>query len=118
MEQRLNALNMTQALNAYSTHADLLNARSKTKDPRVQAQLAPLEHRAFAREFATESPISAAVSLPFAIPLYTLSKKLGLQNSRTPGSMEQMTQGFRGLGEGLGIAGRSMLDQLSAFGRN
>ena len=111
------AQDFMKSLSAYSSHAELLGARSKTKDPKVQAQLAPLEHRAFAREFATESPVAAAVSLPFAIPAYSVAKALGLQKARSPASWEEMRQGFTGLGEGLGNAGQNMLNQLQTFGR-
>lgn len=89
---------------AKASHAELLATRSKIdrKDKELQNKLAPLEHRAFAREFATESPIKASVSLPFAIPLYTASKALGLQpNARSDASIEEMMQGYKGLVEGV-----------------
>lgn len=118
MDKRLAALDMTRALSALSPHAELLGARGRTTDPRVQAELAPMEHRAFAREFAQESPIRAAVSLPFAIPAYTAAKAVGLQNARSPASWEEMKQGFIGLNEGLGVEGlrQSILQKLQSFG--
>jgi len=117
MDRRTNALDFAKALGSYSTHSELMGARSRTNDPAIQAQLAPMEHRAFAREFATESPLKAAVSLPFAIPAYTASKFLGLSNARSPASLNEMVQGFAGLGEGLGAAGKNWLTQLQAYGR-
>lgn len=100
---QINVLEMIakMGLNTQSSHSDLYQARSKTKDPAMQAELAPLEHRAFAREFAQESPALASVSLPFAIPAYTMAKALGLQKARSPASMKELTQGYIGLHEGL-----------------
>ncbi|AVO23112.1 hypothetical protein RIVERRIDER_24 [Xanthomonas phage RiverRider] len=83
-------------------HADLLNLRANIPpdDPR-QIELAPMEHRAFAREWAKSSPVMASLSLPFAIPAYTAGKSVGLINARTPASMTQMTEGYKGMWEGL-----------------
>lgn len=80
-------------------HSDLYNMRAQ--QPANQNELAPYEHRAFAREFMQESPLAAAVSLPFAIPAYTAYKAMGLGNSRSQPSLEQMKQGYVGYGEGL-----------------
>ena len=63
--------------------------------------LGAYEHRAFAREFAEENPIKAAASLPVAIPAYTAAKAMGLTGARSGASLEEMKQGFIGLGEGL-----------------
>jgi hypothetical protein len=90
------------------SHAELYARREKARGPGEQKRLAAYEHRAFAREFAEESPVKAAVSLPIAIPLYSAAKALGVdkvfgtdESKRTPASMEEMKQGFLGLGEGL-----------------
>ena len=80
-------------------HAEIMRLRGEPGAD--QARLAPFEHRAFAREFAQESPVKAAISLPFAIPAYTASKVLGMQKSRSPASMEEVKQGYIGLAEGL-----------------
>ena len=66
-----------------------------------QGMLAPFEHRAFAREFAQESPWQAAVSLPFAIPAYTAAKAAGLTSARSPASLDEMFAGYHGLAEGM-----------------
>jgi hypothetical protein len=66
-----------------------------------QGMLAPAEHRAFAREFTRESPLRAAVSLPFAIPAYTAAKALKLHPSRSPASFAEIGAGYAGLWEGL-----------------
>lgn len=97
-------LKLIASLSPKSSHADLLAARNKIDRNNKDAhnKLAPLEHRAFAREFATESPVKASVSLPFAIPLYTASKVLGLQpKARSDASIEEMMQGYKGLVEGV-----------------
>lgn len=86
-------------------HPDLVQLRDQfNNNPQAQAMLAPAEHQAFAREFATESPFKAAVSLPFAIPAYTAAKYLGLPiaaNSRSQPSMDEISAGYKGLGQGL-----------------
>lgn len=43
----------------------------------------------------------ATASLPFAIPAYTAAKAVGAVSARSPASFDEMTQGYRGLGEGL-----------------
>ena len=84
------------------SHADLLSLRNSlaNDDPRHR-EIAPFEHRAFAREWAQESPLLASASLPFAIPAYTAAKALGAVSARSPASLDEMTEGYRGLGEGL-----------------
>lgn len=97
-------LKLIASLSPKSSHSELLDVRGKVdrNDKDLQNKLAPLEHRAFAREFAQESPIKAAVSLPFAIPLYTASKALGFQpKARSDASVEEMMQGYKGLVEGI-----------------
>lgn len=84
---------------ASMSHAELYLKR--TRAGAAQDKLAPMEHRAFAREFAQESPVKAAVSLPFAIPAYTAAKALGISKARSKASVEEMKQGFIGLAEGL-----------------
>lgn len=79
--------------------SDLYQLRSKTKDPLQQALLAPYEHRAYAREQVAENPAMA----PFyaaAVPAYQAFKSL-YGTSRTPASLNQVTQGWTGVGEGL-----------------
>lgn len=80
-------------------HAALYNMRSKPGAD--QGMLAPQEHRAFAREWAQESPVIAGASLPFAIPAYQLAKLLGLQKARTPASLDELFAGYHGYAEGM-----------------
>jgi len=85
---------------ANMSHAQLYAMRQNApKD--AQSLIGPYEHQAFAREFAQESPISAAISLPFAIPAYTAAKALGLQKTRSPASLDEIIQGYKGLAQGL-----------------
>lgn len=81
------------------SHAELYRLRGQPGAD--QALLAPFEHRAFSREFVQENPLAASVSLPVAIPLYMLAKKLGLQKARSPASVDEMFAGYQGLIEGL-----------------
>ena len=82
------------------SHEELLRLRAATKDPARQAELAPMEHQAFAREQVQSNPLSA-LGLLGAIPAYQLAKLLGLQEARTPPSMAQLLAGFKGIGQGL-----------------
>jgi hypothetical protein len=78
-----------------------LYAMRRQAPANMQGMLAPLEHRAFAREFATESPVLAGISMPFAIPAYTAAKALGLTNARSPASLDELFAGYHGLAEGM-----------------
>ena len=81
------------------SHEDLY--RMRRRPGADQGMLAPFEHRAFAREFAQESPFRAAVSLPFAIPAYTAAKAAGLTGARSPASFDEIFAGYHGLVEGM-----------------
>ena len=87
------------------SHEEL--SRMRNAPEADQELLAPLEHQAFAREYASESPL-LALGLLGAIPAYQLGKSLGLIGSRTGASQPgaQMAAGYRGLGQGLAQAGR------------
>lgn len=84
------------------SHADLLRLRNSLApdDPR-QAEIAPYEHAAFAREWTMENPLVAVPSLAVAIPGYTAGKALGLFGTRSPASFREMGQSYRGIGRGL-----------------
>lgn len=64
-----------------------------------QGILAPFEHRAFARELTAERPLMA-LPLAGAIPAYQPYKALKGQ-ARSPMGMDQVIQGYTGVGEGL-----------------
>ena len=85
-----------QALQSLSP-ADLLRLRASSPH---QDLLAPLEHRAFAREWVGENPLNA-LPLAAAIPGYQLAKLLGLTQSRSKPSMDQLFGGYQGVLEGL-----------------
>jgi hypothetical protein len=91
-------LNLTDDDLARMEHLALMQARNAPGAD--QSRLAPFEHRAYAREQAQRSPLSALGMLGM-IPAYQLAKLLGLHGSRTGPSLEQMRQGFVGVGEGL-----------------
>jgi hypothetical protein len=79
---------------------DLWRMRNAAQGKESQNAIAPYEHRAFAREATQENPLSA-LSLALGIPAYQLAKLLGLTDSRSDPSLEQMKQGYIGVGEGL-----------------
>lgn len=85
------------------TFNELYLAREKAS-PEEQARLAPFEHRAFAREFVRDNPVRNALSLGVAIPAYTAAKALGIiKGTRSPASLEEVKQGYKGVGEGLAL---------------
>lgn len=69
-------------------------------DPQ-HAVLGPAEHRAFAREWTQEQPLRAVPSLLAGIPAYTGAKALGLTKARSPASLNEMAEAYRGMWEGL-----------------
>lgn len=83
------------------THAVLSALRNRTVDPAEQRRIAPAEHRAFAREWTQEQPLLAVPSLIAAIPAYSVAKAAGILRARTPASLDEMAEGYRGLGEGI-----------------
>lgn len=62
--------------------------------------LAPFEHRAFAREYVQDNPLSfpSMMVAPYA---YALAKLLRTHGSRTRPSMEQVFAGQHGAVEGI-----------------
>lgn len=87
-------------------HSTLYSMRDhNAADRSLQELLAPYEHRAFAREWAREDPLLAALSIPFAAPAYyagkAIGQPLGLFSDATPPSLEQLKQAYIGLFEGL-----------------
>ena len=90
---------MSNGLLSLLSHAELQRMRDEAA-PEAQGMLAPYEHRAFAREATAENPLMA-LSLAAGIPAYQLAKLLGLTQSRSAPSLDQITQGYVGIGEGL-----------------
>lgn len=81
------------------SHSLLYQARERVPKGPQQDQIAGYEHRAFARELTEENPLYA-LSLAAAIPAYQGYKALR-GGSRSSGSMNQVLQGYTGIGEGL-----------------
>jgi len=69
----------------------------------LQKQLAPYEHRAFAREYVSENPIAAPV-IPLMSAGYAIRKAVMPQDGETPASMEQVLQALIGTAEGASMA--------------
>jgi len=94
-----------------NTHAGLRQLRDQPGAD--QQALAPLEHQAFAREYASENPIKALGLIP-AIPAYQAAKGVGLLGSRTGTSQpgRQIAAGYKGLGQGFGLALRRMMESV------
>lgn len=84
--------------------ADLVALRSRYPgDAMMQSLLAPLEHRAYARELSRIDPLQA-VSMVGLIPAYQGAKALHatpVDETSTPASLDELFAGFQGLIEGL-----------------
>lgn len=98
---------------------DLQMLRYGTKDPALQEHLAPFEHRAYMREYATENPEALLVA-PFLPPGYAAAKLVGALRGRTGPSLDQMAEGYRGAGDAidniLGKTSKSYVEALRKFG--
>jgi hypothetical protein len=83
------------------SHADLYRLRGLSP-PEAQPGIAPLEHRAFAREFTQEHPVLGA-GMPIAALGYWMGKRSGLIKSRTPADMDQVFGAVQGTLQGYGL---------------
>lgn len=87
------------------SHEQLMRIRLDPKTTlEEQKQVAPYEHRAFAREWTQEQPLIAPASLAVATPLYQVAKAVGLtskDSTSTGPSLEQVKQGYKGISEGV-----------------
>ena len=84
---------------------DLLYSTRSRVPKEQQNKIAPAEHRAFAREVVAEDPLMA-ISLAAGIPAYQLYKTI--QGARSGPSLDQVTQGYAGIGDGLIEAFRNL----------
>lgn len=89
-------------------HSDLMLQRGlarQSNNTPLDQQLAPFEHQAFAREYVGAYPISGTLGIGAAIPLYQLSKLLGIapesNGAPTQASLQQLLSGYQRIGEGL-----------------
>lgn len=101
-------MNFTPEQLARMAHSDLMLQRGLARQYNnipLDRQLAPFEHQAFAREYVGAHPISGALGIGAAIPLYQLSKLLGIapesNGAPTQASLQQLLSGYQGIGEGL-----------------
>lgn len=78
-------------------HAQLYNMRAGAPAA-AQNAISPYEHQAFAREATEENPFMA-LPISAAIPMYQVYK--AVMGARSQPSMDQVTQGWKGVGEGL-----------------
>lgn len=81
-------------------HASLYRLRDMLQgNQQMQNMVSPYEHRAFAREATSDNPLMA-----FPIAAGTLAYqpyKMFMGTSRSQPSLNQVLQGFTGIGEGI-----------------
>jgi hypothetical protein len=95
------ASSSAQDLGLYNDDTDLYSAdRARNQPGADQATLGPIQHRQFAEATVGDNK-AMAVPLALAIPAYTAAKALGVLKSRSPASMEEMKQGYKGIWRGL-----------------
>jgi hypothetical protein len=88
-------------------HASLYMARQGAT-PEQQKVLSPYEHQAFAREATAENPLMA---LPIAAGTLAYQPyKMIMGQARSAPSMDQVTQGLKGVGQGLWQAFQQMVE--------
>ena len=85
---------------------NIVGLRSKySGDKAMQELLAPYDHQAMTREAVQANPL-AAVAYALMIPGYTAAKAahaLPEDENTSPASVTEITAGFRGIAQGLGI---------------
>lgn len=85
---------------AFARWRDLLMQRQGAA-PEAQARLGPREHGAYSELRVLDNPLLGPLEQLFAIPGYTLAKQLGVVGGRSPAGLDEMAEGYRGLGRGL-----------------
>jgi len=81
---------------------DLVQARDAIpKDDPRQNVLGPREHGAYAEMRVRENPVFGLVEQLAAIPGYTAAKYAGLMGGRSKPSLDEMAEGYRGVGRAL-----------------
>ena len=91
-------------------HALLYQTRARVPKGKEHDKLAGAEHRAFARESVIENPLMA-LSLVAAIPGYQ-AYKMATGKARSEGSLDQVLQGYAGVGEGISNRVGALIDSL------
>jgi hypothetical protein len=81
--------------------ADALNARRGVADQEEQNRLAGIEHGLYAESRARENPLYGPLESLFTVPGYSWSKASGLLSGRSDPSLDQMAEGYRGMGRGI-----------------
>ena len=89
---------MDQQGDAWRRWLDLYRARNQPGAS--QEHLGPLEHGAFSQSLVAQNPLWS-VPLLFATPVYSAAKSMGLLQTRSPASVDEMAEGYRGIGRGL-----------------
>lgn len=79
-------------------HSLLYAARGYLSGKETQGKISPYEHRAFAREVVGENPLMA---LPVAVGIPAYQAYKALVGARSAPSLDQISQGLLGIGEGL-----------------
>ena len=90
-----------QDLGLYNDDTDLYSAYNARNQPGAdQSKLGPIEHGQFTEATVRQNK-AMAIPLAVAIPAYTAAKALGILKTRSPASMEEMKQAYKGIWKGL-----------------
>jgi hypothetical protein len=96
----------------------LINLRNQFgSNQAVQDYVGPYEHQAYARETTQDSPFLGGLQMAVVTPAYSVAKGLGIINAaralgadeddgtrQSQSSWDELTQGFKGIGQGLSNA--------------
>lgn len=96
--------------NAYQRWEALYQAREAPGAD--QNRLGPLEHGAYAESRVRERPVLGVIEQLAMIPGYTGAKALGLMDSRSPASVDEMAEAYRGVGRGVSRNVQELLRML------
>lgn len=87
---------------AYERWRELYMKREEMGPEADHSKIAPLEHGAYAESRVREQPILGPIEQLLAIPGYNMARALGLMDTWSPVTLDDMAESYRGLGRGVG----------------
>ena len=94
--------NRDKASEAQDEWMKAYNARDRSDLTQEEMnRLAAEEHSKYAEFRVTDRPVLGFLEQLFGIPAWTLAKKFGILDGRSDSSLDEMAEGYRGLGRGI-----------------